>query len=280
MCFIVAPFELARQDVLMLFARLYDCPVDPVKFTFSSTDVTLTHADKSTLMAAVQQRFDARQGFALATINLDHMVKLHLSPVFRRSYAQHDLVVADGHPIVWLSWLAGRQVSLVTGSDLVLPLARAAVASNIPVALVGSTAGTLALAAQRMEQMVPGLDITLQVAPAFGFDPESDIADDVLAQVRDSGAGLCFLALGAPKQEILAARGRRIATSTGFVSVGAGLDFIAGQQKRAPIWMRRLALEWLWRAMSSPRRLIPRYLACLAILPGETWRAFMMRFID
>lgn len=218
------------------------------------------------------------QGFALATINLDHLVKLHLHDGFRRAYAQHDLVVADGNPIVWLSRLAGQRVSLITGSDLVVPLAHAAAAEDVAVALVGSTPGTLALAAARLEEMAPGLTVIERIAPAFGFDPEGDAAAEILAQLAESGAGLCFLAFGAPKQEILAARGRQIAPHIGFVSVGAGLDFIAGQQTRAPLWMRRLALEWVWRALSSPRRLIPRYLACMAILPGEAWRALMLRF--
>ncbi|WP_197470813.1 WecB/TagA/CpsF family glycosyltransferase, partial [Sulfitobacter sp. HI0054] len=76
--------------------------------------------------------------------------------------------------------------------------------------------------------------------------------------------------------EILAARGRDIAPGVGFASIGAGLDFLAGRQRRAPKWMRMLALEWLWRAMQSPQRLVPRYARCFAILPRLTlaaWRA-------
>ena len=248
-----------------------------MKFTFSSTDIYLTHHDKGSLLAAVRQRLALREGFALATLNLDHMVKLHLSPGFRRAYARHDLVVADGNPVVWLSRLAKRPVSLVPGSELIEPICEIAAAEDVAVALIGSTSGTLAIAAARLAQKIPGLRIVLQIAPTFGFDPEGDVADAILMQVRDSGARLCFVALGAPKQEILAARGRRVGAETGFVSVGAGLDFIAGQQRRAPRWMRRLAIEWLWRLLLDPQRLLPRYLACLAILPGEIWRALKVR---
>ncbi|MFT4150952.1 MAG: WecB/TagA/CpsF family glycosyltransferase [Paracoccaceae bacterium] len=251
-----------------------------MKFRIASSVITVTHPSRRELIAAVRQRLAARQGFALATINLDHLVKLHLTPAFRMAYARQDIVVADGNPIVWLSRLAGRPVSLVTGSDLVLPLAGEAAASGATVALVGSTPAVLSAAAQEMAARTPGLRVVLQLSPAFGFDPESDAAADVLAQVRDSGAQLCFLAFGAPKQEILAARGRRIAPETGFVSVGAGLDFLAGSQVRAPSWMRRIAMEWLWRALSSPRRLIPRYLACFAILPSEMWRAVKLRLVE
>jgi UDP-N-acetyl-D-mannosaminuronic acid transferase (WecB/TagA/CpsF family) len=53
----------------------------------------------------------------------------------------------------------------------------------------------------------------------------------------------------------------------GFVSIGAGLDFIAGFQTRAPLWVRRIAMEWLWRMLSDPRRLAKRYLDCALVLP-------------
>jgi N-acetylglucosaminyldiphosphoundecaprenol N-acetyl-beta-D-mannosaminyltransferase len=249
-----------------------------VKFTFSSTDIHLTHRDRAALLAAVRQRLVLKEGFALATLNLDHIVKLHLSSVFRRAYAQHELVVADGNPVVWLSRLAKRPVSLVPGSELIEPMCEIAAEDDVPVALIGSTSATLAMTAARLVQSTPGLRIVLQIAPAFGFDPEGDAADQILEQIRDSGAQLCFVALGAPKQEIFAARGRRVVVEAGFVSVGAGLDFIAGRQRRAPVWMRRLAMEWLWRLLQDPRRLLPRYLTCIAILPGEIWRALKLRF--
>ena len=64
---------------------------------------------------------------------------------------------------------------------------------------------------------------------------------------------------------------------TGFVSIGAGLDFFAGTQRRAPEWIRALALEWVWRLMGDPRRLAARYAACAAILPGEVIAALRQR---
>lgn len=88
---------------------------------------------------------------------------------------------------------------------------------------------------------------------------------------------MVFLALGAPKQEIMAARGRELTPEIGYASIGAGLDFLAGTQTRAPLIFRKLALEWLWRMVSSPKRLGPRYLACLAILPGQVIGALRQR---
>ena len=238
-----------------------------MQFQVGTQSITVNIADGAALDAAVRARLAAREGFALATINLDHLVKLRRSAQFRAAYAAQDMVVADGNPVIWLSQLAGAPVHLLPGSDIVVPLARLAAAAGVPVALLGSTDAALRAAGQRLQTLVPGLDVALCAAPPMGFDPDGEAAATLLQSLQDQRIGLCFLALGAPKQEILAARGRILAPSTGFVSVGAGLDFLAGTQLRAPLWVRRLALEWLWRTLQSPGRMIPRYAACAALLP-------------
>lgn len=248
-----------------------------MKFSYEGRTIHVNMPDQPALLAELQRRFRAGEGFALATLNLDHLVKLRQDPGFRNAYAAHDLVCADGNPIVWLSRLARQPLTLVPGSDLVLPLARLAADEGVPVALVGTTDAALAAAADSLTRQAPGLRIVARIAPPMGFDPNSPAAGDLLAQVAQSGARLCYLALGAPKQERLAARGRHEAPSVGFVSVGAGLDFLAGNQTRAPEWVRRLALEWVWRMASAPRRLVPRYARCIAILPSELAAALRQR---
>ncbi len=153
------------------------------------------------------------------------------------------------------------------GSDLVQPLAALAATDGVPVALVGSSNDALRDATKVLKTQFNDLSVVAQIAPAYGLDPSGEEAGRILKQVKDSGARLCFLALGAPKQELLAARGRREAPAVGFASVGAGLDFLGGHQRRAPQVMRTIGLEWLWRALGDPVRLIPRYVRCFAILP-------------
>jgi exopolysaccharide biosynthesis WecB/TagA/CpsF family protein len=248
-----------------------------VEFRFGADVVRVNMPDAGALLAEVAARLARGEGFALATLNLDHLEKLGRLPAFRAAYAAHDLVVADGHPVVWLARLAGRPVRLAPGADLVLPLARAAAAAGAPVALVGSTAAALDAAAARMRAEVPGLALAARLAPPMGFDPAGPEAGRLLDALGASGARLAFLALGAPKQEMLAARGRGMLPGMGFASVGAGLDFLAGTQRRAPAWMRRAALEWLWRAGTAPRRLGPRYLRNALILPGLVAAALALR---
>lgn len=220
-------------------------------------------------MSALAGHLSAGTGFALATLNLDHLVKLKASPEFREAYAAQDLVTADGNPIVWLSNLARTPVDLLPGADLVIPLACVAADHGRPVALVGSTDESLARAAQTLTTAVPNLRIAAMIAPPMGFDPMGEAAGEILDELAAKNVGLTFIALGAPKQELFAAHGRKRSPRVGFASIGAGLDFLSGQQVRAPIWVRRLALEWLWRILNDPVRLGSRYAKCVAILPEQ-----------
>ena len=248
-----------------------------MEFRFGAGPIRVNIADMAALKQAVQARFAARQGFALATINLDHLVKLRDGGAFHAAYSAQDFIVADGNPIVWLARLARKKLSLLPGSDLVLPLCDWAAQANVTVGLLGSTADALDAAAGELRLRVPGLEIAAQIAPPMGFDPMSPDADAVLMALREAGVRLCFLALSAPKQEILAARGRALVPEISFACFGAGLDFLAGNQTRAPEWVRKLALEWLWRAATSPLRLGPRYARCAAILPGQAVQALRQR---
>jgi exopolysaccharide biosynthesis WecB/TagA/CpsF family protein len=119
--------------------------------------------------------------------------------------------------------------------------------------------------------------VALRLAPPMGLDPDGPFADEAAEALARSEAGLCLLALGAPRQERLAARLQERLPHLGLVSIGAGLDFVAGAQARAPLWARRLALEWLWRLAGSPRRLGARYAACFAVLPGLVLAALRAR---
>ena len=240
--------------------------------------VVVTVSNRDALLADLRQRFETATGFSVATLNLDHVVKLRRDPAFRAAYARQTHVTADGNPIVWLSRLAGqRDIRLVPGSELVDPVAGLAVQCGADVALFGATDTSLAAAAHALEARHPGLKVVSRQAPPMGFDPEGALADEAIAAIGASGARLVFVALGAPKQERFAARALECLPQVGFLSIGAGLDFLSGAQKRAPQWVQTLCAEWLWRMASDPRRLATRYGACLAALPGLTLRAVTAR---
>jgi N-acetylglucosaminyldiphosphoundecaprenol N-acetyl-beta-D-mannosaminyltransferase len=210
------------------------------------------------------------------TLNLDHVVKMRKDLAFRAAYERAPLITADGFPIVLACRLQGKRVSRVTGSDLIGPISAEAARCGKSVYLFGSSLPILIKASRVLEESNPGLRIAGFFAPPQGFDPASEESRQCIAAIGDSRADLCFVALGAPKQEKFADYGRSLLTTTSFVCIGAGLDFIAGAQVRAPTWMQRWGLEWLWRAASDPQRLAYRYLLCMGALPGILARAVLV----
>jgi len=210
------------------------------------------------------------------TLNLDHVVKMRKDAKFRAAYRRAGLITADGFPIVLACNLRGKRVSRVAGSDLIAPISAEAARSGKSIFLFGSSSQTLIKASQLLHKRYTGLMIAGVFAPPQGFDPASEDARRCIETIGNSGADLCFVALGAPKQELFADYGKSLLPNTSFVCIGAGLDFIAGAQVRAPHWMQRWGLEWLWRAASDPRRLLYRYLLCMAALPGILARAALV----
>ena len=240
--------------------------------------VVVTVPDRATLLDDLRRHLSAGQGFSVATLNLDHVVKLKQDAAFRAAYTAQTHVTADGNPIVWLSRLSGqRNVQLVTGSDALRPVVELAAELQVPIGLFGSTQASLDAAGAQLQADYPGLDIPFRVAPPMGFDPMGQTADEAIEAIRQSGAKLVLLALGAPKQEIFATHALKALPDVGFLSIGAGLDFISGLQQRAPVWVRRAKIEWLWRMLQNPRRLVGRYAGCAIILPRLTMMALRHR---
>ena len=251
-----------------------------MKFTAGGETISITCPDRDALLAEVRTRLGEGRGFTLATLNVDHLEKLRHDAGFRAAYGAHDLVVADGNPIVWLSRIAGRPVKLVPGSELVEPLARVAAETAAPVALIAGSDKAADAAAAHLSRIAPGLVVVMKAAPGFPFDPVGAEAQGLVDGLRSSGARLCLLGVGAPRQERFAVFAARQLPQVGFASVGAGLDFLAGLQRRAPAAVRGAKMEWLWRALSSPRRLGPRYIKGATILPGHLRDALRLRGRD
>lgn len=216
---------------------------------------------------------DCRQGgsFSVFTLNLDHIVKLRRDKEFQNTYKTARYITADGFPIVWAGRLQGVDVDRVTGADLIEPLCAACERSQTSVYLFGSSFRALAGASSYLTGHYPDLKIVGVSAPKFGFVPGSQAAAEEAKRIAESGARLCFVALGAPKQELFAAAAMDFAPQTAFVCIGAGLDYLAGVQSRAPRWVQTVGAEWLWRLASAPRRLGRRYMRCLLILPSFLW---------
>ena len=197
----------------------------------------------------------------VVTANVDHVVRLNRRPDLRPLYAEADLVVADGMPLVWASRILGHRLpERVAGSDLFPCLCQRAASEGLTVYLLGGDPGTADAAAAVLKQRNPSLQIVGIDCPPYGFESDAAECERIVSRVKGAGPGILFVALGSPKQEqwIYANRGRCGAKLS--IGVGISFSFVSGHVRRAPRWMRRVGLEWFHRMVQEPRRLIRRYL--------------------
>lgn len=241
----------------------------PVSATVDGWGINVPN--QATAIEAIVKAASAGECFSVFTLNLDHLVKLRTSEAFRRAYRKATFVTADGEPVARLARRNAPHIVRTTGADLLLPLATACAEAGLPVFLFGTTPDVLGSAGKRLVANSDGkLEIAGTLSPPAGFDPEGAVADAAIDRISASGAKICFIALGAPKQEIFAARAQARGVKIGFICIGASLDFLAGQQIRAPRTMQRAGLEWLWRLVTNPRRLSARYAQCAVLLAQLT----------
>jgi N-acetylglucosaminyldiphosphoundecaprenol N-acetyl-beta-D-mannosaminyltransferase len=197
----------------------------------------------------------------VVTANVDHVVRLNRRPELRPLYADADLVVADGMPLVWASRILGHRLpGRVAGSDLFPCLCQRAATEGLTVYLLGGDPGTADAAAAVLKQRNPALQIVGIDCPPYGFESDAAECERIVSRVESASPAILFVALGSPKQEqwIYANRSRCGARLS--IGVGISFSFVSGQVKRAPKWMQRVGLEWFHRMAQEPGRLCRRYL--------------------
>ncbi|MGB0114716.1 MAG: WecB/TagA/CpsF family glycosyltransferase [Ilumatobacteraceae bacterium] len=170
-----------------------------------------------------------------------------------------DLVTPDGQPVRWaMNWLHNTHLAdRVYGPDLTLAVCRAAVEQGLSVYFYGSTADTLEHLERRLPTLVPGIDIA-GTSPSTFTTATTEQLDEIAQRVRTSGAAICFVGLGCPRQEVFVHENAE-RLSMPCLAVGAAFDFHAGLATEPPAWVQRAGLQWLQRLIRSPRRLWRRY---------------------
>ena len=212
----------------------------------------------------------------VVTPNVDHVVRLQKDPEFLEAYRGASLVMPDGMPVVWASRLLGKRLKQrITGTDLIPEVCRLAVEGGYSVFFLGGNPGVAEKAAENLKRSHPGLKMAGSYAPPFGFERDPAGNEETVRRVNQAGPDVVFIALGAPKQEKWIWRNAGRLQFRLALCIGSGLDYPAGLARRAPAWMQRCGLEWLWRVGLEPRRLARRYLiedtAFLAIFFREWW---------
>jgi len=210
----------------------------------------------------------------VVTPNLDHAVLLRERDDLRRAYESASLVIADGMPMLWASRLTGSGLKeRVAGSDLVPavlhrtpPSSGAPPSSSAPgetrkrrVFLLGAEPGVADRAAAVIHERYPEAEVVGTFSPELGFERDERKNAEIVERINAAKIDLLILGLGAPKQELWISKHAPALQGGVAICAGATIDFLAGHRQRAPAWMQRTGTEWLYRALSEPRRLVPRY---------------------
>jgi N-acetylglucosaminyldiphosphoundecaprenol N-acetyl-beta-D-mannosaminyltransferase len=226
-----------------------------------SVDVLGTRVDATSYEDAAARIVEwAREGrsASVCAASVNNVMGAYDHRGFQLVMRRADLVTPDGMPLVWALHLFGvRTASRVAGPDLMPRVLRLAAASGIPVGFFGGTSEALTDLRSWAETMFPGLIVSFAYDPPFRAWSEQE-EERVLREVAESGTRILFVGLGCPKQEIWMDRVRGRVPAV-MVGVGAAFDFLSGRKRRAPVFLQRLGLEWLFRLASEPRRLWRRY---------------------
>ncbi len=194
----------------------------------------------------------------VVTPNVDHVIRYHDDERFRAAYADASFVLLDSRFLAYvLRLVAGIRAKVCTGSDLTEQLFSRLIEPADRIVLIGGSSEQAAALERRY-----GLKDLRHFSPPMGFIAVPEAVDECLRFVESmSPFRFCLLAVGAPQQEFLAQRLRSRGIARGMtLCVGAAVNFLTGVERRAPRWMQRMALEWLYRLSQDPRRLARRYL--------------------
>jgi N-acetylglucosaminyldiphosphoundecaprenol N-acetyl-beta-D-mannosaminyltransferase len=210
----------------------------------------------------------------VVTPNMDHIVNLQSNSSFHDAYSEATLVLVDGKPVKAAMGMLGRKIpEVVPGSDLVPAIFDSVQESDpITVFLLGAADGVAERAAANIDKRWSGVNVVGCYSPPFGFEKDQQEQDKMIDMISKIDPDLLVVGLGAPKQEVWVWKNRAYIKAGIALCVGATIDFLAGEKKRAPVFLRKLALEWLYRIYTDPKRLAKRYFHDAIIFPRIVWK--------
>ena len=210
------------------------------------------------------------KGAYMVSLNVDQVVKADRDPAFRKAFNTADFILMDGVPLIKIARRKGLHVSeKVSGSDLIFSLCARAAEEGWTCFFLGGRDGVPERAAENLAARCPGLKVAGAYSPPYGFEKDPELLAETVRRVAQASPDVCFICLGEPKQTMFACEyGAKMGYGIGLC-LGAAIDFAAGSAKRAPKWMQKAGLEWLYRFTKEPKRLFKRYFI-------DSWRFLLV----
>jgi N-acetylglucosaminyldiphosphoundecaprenol N-acetyl-beta-D-mannosaminyltransferase len=223
-------------------------------------NVTLPQAVEAivdALDSPADSNFEGAEPKQVSFVNADCVNLAFVRADYRRALIESDMVFADGIGVRLAGEVLGQKVlDNVNGTDLFPILAAALEYTGKKIYLMGGKPNVAESVALWLVQRFPGLEIAGFRDGYFSADEE----EQVVEEIRNSGANLVLVALGAPRQELWIRRNLSRLGVKVAIGVGGLFDFFSGRIPRAPLWMRKAGLEWAYRLYQEPKRLWRRYL--------------------
>ena len=242
----------------MHFAIYMKVEGDMSRLQFMNTEVDNYTMDEA--VDAIDKLIQRDNNGYVVTPNIDHIVKLETDTLLQEVYANANVILTDGKPMVWMSKLYGTPIKeKVSGSDLFPKLCELAAKKGYRVYLLGAAEGVAVKAAANLQKKFPGLIIAGTYSPPFGFEKDEEEVAHIVQLVTEAKPHILIVGLGCPKQEFFIYRHRNEMCVPVSLGLGASIDFEAGILKRAPKWMADHGFEWLYRVAQDPKRMAKRY---------------------
>jgi N-acetylglucosaminyldiphosphoundecaprenol N-acetyl-beta-D-mannosaminyltransferase len=231
--------------------KIFDCPIDVLTKTES--------------VAMVREAMRSGKPLTHVSLNVAKLVNMRFDPVLADDVKNSDLIGIDGMGIVLAARFFGLPVGeRVAGIDLFEAVLLVCAKEGFRPFLLGAAPAVIAQAVQRVRERFPDIELA-------GFRDgyyKENAEDDVVAEIRKSGADCLFLGMPTPRKERFLAAHRHNLGVSFIMGVGGSFDIMAGHVKRAPHWMQSFGLEWLYRIYQEPRRMWWRYLRTNTIFAG------------
>ena len=253
--------------------RVWDVPFDHV-----TLDQAVDRIEQ--LIDASRKNQEGKSSYVI-TANLNYCMLHHRDEELKSVTEDADLILADGQPIVMRSKLSGHALpERVAGSEMIYDLAERCSRRGWRIYFLGGEPGVAQKCVDKLMTIYPGLKVAGVESPPFRklTDDEQHAQDE---RIRQSGAHLLLVAFGQPKGEKWIHENYKRLNVPCSIQLGASFDFIAGTATRAPIFWQKIGMEWAYRMLSDPRRLVPRYASNAMFLCGaliDDWKRTVTRW--
>lgn len=230
----------------------------PLYFGLDFTELTTSEIVEQ----VISTEEDKQQDFKLlVTTNVDHLVVMKKNSQFKRLCEDAWIVTADGFPVFKFLRFMGHDVKgRITGADLFPEImGKLSPINHTPFFVVAQQETANYLKNWLIDNNFDHAEECV-IVPEFGFENDAKYTQDILDKIATLNVTHLFFGVGAPKSELWMGSNKAHLKGVKGFGFGAGIDFFAGNMKRAPLWMQKYGLEWMFRLLSEPRRLAKRYL--------------------